>query len=251
MPVHDAAAVGFDRGAGDYEKGRPGFSPEVFALLGRELDIGHGRLVCDLAAGTGKFTRGLIDLGADVVAIEPVEGMRRQFRAALPGVELLDGTAEAIPLADESVDAVTGAQAFHWFDMPVALAEIRRVLRPGGGLAMVWNRRDESVSWVAEMSTVLHWHDQPYAAYERIDWAGLVAATGGFTPLAHTTVPIVQDMTRDLLAARVRSMSYISAMDEPEREQAVEAVVALAADFDEPFPLPYICHIHWCRRAPA
>ncbi len=249
MPVHEAAAVGFDRGAGDYEKGRPGFAPEVFELLARELHIAPGRRVCDLAAGTGKFTRGLVDLGADVVAVEPVEGMRREFGAALPNVELLDGTAEAIPLASGSVDAVTGAQAFHWFDISAALAEIRRVLRPTGGMAMVWNRRDESVPWVAEMSEVLRWREQPYTAYEATDWAGIVSSAGGFTPLVHTTVPLAQDMTRDLLAARVRSMSYISALDEPEREQLVDAVIALAADFDEPFPLPYICHIHWCHRA--
>lgn len=248
MPVHEAAAVGFDRGAGDYEKGRPGFAPEAFALLGRELDIGPGRRVCDLAAGTGKFTRGLIDLGADVVAVEPVEGMRQQFRAALPGIELLDGTAEALPLADASVDVVTGAQAFHWFDMPLALAEIHRVLRPGGGMAMVWNRRDHSVPWVAEMSEILLWHEQPYTAVEATDWAGLVAAADGFSPLEHATTPFVHEMTRDLLAARVRSMSYISALEAPEREKMVAAVVALAADFDEPFPLPYICRLHWCHR---
>ncbi len=249
MPVHEAAAVGFDRGAADYEKGRPGFASEVFELLSRELDIGPGRRVCDLAAGTGKFTRGLVDLGADVVAVEPVEGMRHQFSVALPDIELLDGTAEALPLADESVDAVTGAQAFHWFDMPVALPEIRRVLSPGGGMAMVWNRRDHSVPWVAEMSEILLWHEQPYTAVEATDWAALIATAGGFTPLEHTTVPLVHQMTRDLLAARVRSMSYISAMDPPERERMVDAVVALAADLDEPFPLPYICHIFWCHRA--
>ena len=248
MPVHEAAAIGFDRGAGDYEKGRPGFAPEVFALLNRELSIGPGKRVCDLAAGTGKFTRGLVELGADVVAVEPVEGMRRQFGAVLPDIELLDGTAEAMPLANESVDAVTGAQAFHWFDMPAALTEIRRVLRPAGGFAMVWNRRDHSVPWVAEMSEILLWHEQPYNSVEATGWAGVVAADGGFSPLEHTTVPFVHPMTQDLLAARVRSMSYISAMDVPDREQMVTAVVALAADFDEPFPLPYICHIYWCHR---
>jgi ubiquinone/menaquinone biosynthesis C-methylase UbiE len=249
VPVHDAAAVGFDRGADDYEKGRPGFAPEVFELLGRELGVAPGRRVCDLAAGTGKFTRGLIGLGADVVAVEPVEGMRRQFNAAFPEVELLDGTAEAIPLPDESVDAVTAAQAFHWFDPPVALPEIRRVLRPTGGMAMVWNRRDESVPWVAEMSKVIGWHEQPYTAYEATDWAGAVAAAGGFTPLVQTTVPYAQEMTRDLLAARVRSISYISALDAPAQQELVGAAVALAADFDEPFPLPYTCYIHWCHRA--
>jgi len=166
----------------------------------------------------------------------------------LPGVELLDGTAESIPLRAASVDAITGAQAFHWFDLPAALAEIRRVVRPAGGLAMVWNRRDESVRWVAEMSAVLRWHDQPYTDYEGTDWAGHVEAAGGFTPLEHTSVPMVHSLTRDLLAARVRSMSYISAMPAPERERSVDAVVALTTDLEEPFPLPYICHIHWCHR---
>jgi SAM-dependent methyltransferase len=190
----------------------------------------------------------LIGLGAEVVAVEPVAGMRREFEAAFPDVDLLDGTAEAIPLPDGSVDAVTGAQAFHWFDMPVALPEIRRVLRPGGGMAMVWNRRDESVPWVAQMSAVLRWHDQPYARYETTDWAGIVATAGGFGPLTHTTVPLVHEMTHDLLAARVRSMSYIAALEPPERERMVDAVVALTADLAEPFPLPYTCHIHWCHR---
>jgi ubiquinone/menaquinone biosynthesis C-methylase UbiE len=248
MRVPEAAAIGFDRGADDYEKGRPGFAPEVFELLARELDIGPGRRVCDLAAGTGKFTRGLVDLGADVVAVEPVEGMRRQFRAALPDVDLLDGTAEALPLPDESVDALTGAQAFHWFDMPAALAEIRRVLRPGRGMAMVWNRRDESVPWIAAMSEVLNWHEHPYSGYEATDWARIVTDAGGFTPLASASVEYTQHMTRDILAARIRSISYISALDGPEQARMVDAAVALAADFDEPFPLPYVCIIKWCHR---
>lgn len=248
MPVNDAAAIGFDKGAVDYEKGRPGFAREVFDLLGRELGIGSGRRVCDLAAGTGKFTRGLLDLGADVVAVEPVAGMRHQFAAELPDVELLDGTAEQIPLADTSVDAVTGAQAFHWFDLPVAFREIHRVLRPDGGLAMVWNRRDETEPWVAEMSAVMRWHEQPYTAYEQTDWAGHVEAAGGFTPLQHATVPFVQSMTRDLLASRVRSVSYVSASPPAERDGIVDAVVALTADLEEPFTLPYVCHVYWCRR---
>lgn len=248
MAVHEAAAVGFDRGAGDYQRGRPGFAPEVFALLGGELGIGPGRRVCDLAAGTGKFTQGLVELGADVVAVEPVAGMRAEFSAALPHVELLDGTAEALPLDAGSVDAVVGAQAFHWFDMPVALAEIHRVLRPGGGLAMVWNRRDETVPWVAEMSQILRWHEQPYSMYEHTDWAQIVADAGGYTALQHTTMPFFQTMTRDLLGARVRSMSYIAAMADGERDETVDAVLALATGFDEPFTLPYTCHVHWCHR---
>ena len=99
-------------------------------LLVDALAIGPGRDVLDLAAGTGKLTRLLVPTGAHVVAVEPVPAMR----ALLTDVDALDGTAEAIPLPDASVDAVTVGQAFHWFDPPTALAEIDRVLRPGGRL---------------------------------------------------------------------------------------------------------------------
>lgn len=115
-------------------------------------------------------------------------------------------------------------------------------------MAMVWNRRDESVPWVAAMSEVLNWHEHPYSGYEATDWPGIVAAAGGFAPLSSTTVPYNQQMTRDLLAARVRSISYVSALDPPEQARLVDAAVALAADFDEPFPLPYLCIINWCHR---
>ena len=95
----------------------------------------------DLAAGSGKLTRPLAALGCEVIAIEPVAEMRA---AIGPTARALDGTAEAMPLPDDSADVVTVGQAFHWFDGPVALAEIERVLRPGGALALVWNRRPSS-----------------------------------------------------------------------------------------------------------
>ena len=133
-PVHQAAAIGFDRAADAYERSRPSYPPEAIECIRAELAIGVGSRVLDLAAGTGKLTRLLIPLGATLVAIEPVAGMRRILQTLHPQLDVRDGTAEAIPLDDGSLDAVTCAQAFHWFDGPKALAEIRRVLRPGGGL---------------------------------------------------------------------------------------------------------------------
>ncbi|MGH9245269.1 MAG: class I SAM-dependent methyltransferase [Acidimicrobiales bacterium] len=132
----DPVVVGFGRVAGDHERARPGYPPEIAEQLVSAFEIASGTRVCDLAAGTGKFTRLLTALGADVVAVEPVVGMRDELARALPDVETLAGTAEDIPLPDESVDAVTVAQAFHWFDAQRALAEIARILRPQGGIAL-------------------------------------------------------------------------------------------------------------------
>jgi ubiquinone/menaquinone biosynthesis C-methylase UbiE len=132
--VHPSAARGFDRAGADYERGRPGYPDEAVALLARELGIGPGRRVLDLAAGTGKLTRALLPYGAQLRAIEPVRGMREQLLNTTAGVEVTDGTAEQIGLPDASIDVVLVAQAFHWFDTAAAAAEIHRVLVPGGGL---------------------------------------------------------------------------------------------------------------------
>jgi ubiquinone/menaquinone biosynthesis C-methylase UbiE len=135
------AAPSFARAAEAYERARPGYAPAAVAYLVQQLELRPGRVVLDLGAGTGKLARQLLASGAHVIAVEPLAEMR----ALVPeGIEALDGRAEAIPLQDASVDAVTVAQAFHWFDEDAARAEIRRVLRPGGALALVSNRRDGS-----------------------------------------------------------------------------------------------------------
>jgi SAM-dependent methyltransferase len=135
------AAPSFARSADAYERARPGYAPEAVAFLVERLGLGPGRVVVDLAAGTGKLARQLVPSGARVVAVEPLAEMRSLIPA---GIDVLDGTAEAIPLPDDFADAVTVAQAFHWFEAEAALREIERVLRPGGLLALVSNRREPS-----------------------------------------------------------------------------------------------------------
>lgn len=244
-----AAEDGFGRGAAEYEQGRPGYPAEVVDLLASELGMGPGSTVIDLGAGTGKLTRLLLPTGARVVAVEPVAAMREQLAALVPGAAAVDGTAESIPLPDSCADVVTVAQAFHWFDGPKALTEIRRVLAPGGGLALIWNVRDGSVPWVARLSEIIHWHRHDVSAYEdRIDWAAVVAGSGGFTPLLKAQVRHEQLHDLDTLLARVSSVSYISAMPEHEREGVLQQVRELAAGFPARFPMPYRTDIYWCRR---
>ena len=134
-------AASFARSADAYERARPGYAPEAVAALVERLDLGPGSVVVDLAAGTGKLARQLVPSGARIIAVEPLAEMRSLVPA---GIEVLDGTAEAIPLPTASADAVTVAQAFHWFDAEAARREIERVLRPGGLLALVSNRREPS-----------------------------------------------------------------------------------------------------------
>lgn len=235
-------ANAFGAAAADYERARPSYPPESIDILRRQLGVGPGSRVCDLAAGTGKLTRLLVSTGADVVAVEPVPGMRDQLSEVLPEIEVLDGTAEAIPLDDGALDVVTVAQAFHWFDFDKALAEIRRVLRPGGGLAILFNQRDEREPWVAKMNEVIQWHTRTVSRYQTTDWIGLLNGAG-YTEVGVAAVEWDQPLTRELLASRVRSVSYVA--DEPAdvQQDYVDRVVALADGFDETFPLPYVTHV--------
>lgn len=242
--IHPTAGEGFQAAAATYEGARPGYPREALTWILRELRIGPGTDVLDLAAGTGKLTEALAHTGASVVAVEPVDAMRAILAQKLPDVRSLDGTAEAIPLPDAAVDAVTVAQAFHWFDAPAALREIHRVLRPGGTLGVVFNVRDESVGWQARLTELLHplegdaprhRHGAWRAAIDASDlFAGVRAASFGFRPT--TDVEGVID--------RVTSISFVAAAADRDRERLLDAVrELLASDADTAgranFPFPY------------
>lgn len=252
-----AAAEGFQQGADAYEASRPSYPAEAVACIVGRAGIGPGRSVLDLAAGTGKLTRLLVPAGADVVAVEPVEAMREVLRDACPDVEVLEGTAEAIPLGDESVDAITVAQAFHWFDPPTALAEMARVLRPGGTLVLVWNERDRRVGWVREWGDLLVDGDldRPYDSYYEVDYAAIVAeaGAGAFEPLVQWAHDWVQPCDAELLVARAASVSVVAAMPADERRVVLDRVRQLAETHPDlagraAFGFPYTTRVHWARR---
>lgn len=242
MNVHPVAR-GFERVAEEYERSRPSFPPEAVDHLADRLDLRLGRTLLDLAAGTGKLTRLLAGTGAEVVAVEPLGAMRAKLAKSVPGARILEGVAEAIPLPDGSVDAATVAQAFHWFDRARAYRELHRVLRPGGGLALVWNTRDRSDPFQAELEAVLKPYRDAAAGRDwELDYDDPVRAEL-FSEYETWRHRWAQEFDRELLAERVCSVSFVANLAAEERERLLQRVLEAASGLPETFSFPYVTEI--------
>jgi len=245
--IDAVAARGFARSAEAYERGRPDYPADAIAYLVSVLRLEPGRTALDLAAGTGKLTRRLAETGARVIAVEPVAEMRALLARSLPGVEALDGTAEAIPLTDGSVDAVAVGQGFHWFDGERALADINRVLRPGGRLGLIWNGRDQDSALQARLSSLLEPYRGAVPSYGSGRWRDAFEQTSLFGPLREEQFSWTHETTADGLVDRFASVSFVAALPEAERVVLLERIRALAGPSGE-VALPYRTAVYWCER---
>jgi SAM-dependent methyltransferase len=222
--------LSFGPAADLYDAARPSYPAEAVRWMLGEAPC----RVVDLGAGTGIFSRLLASLGHDVVAVEPDEGMRNKLAARSPALTTLAGSAEAIPLPDGSVDAVTAAQSHHWFDNETAHAAIARVLRAGGVFAAIWNVRDESVPWVKELSQLLDRRDTLAHREGRKNFGPLFAAPEQ-TEFSHRV-----EYTAETLVSLARSRSRYLVATEHEQREIIAAVRALTERLPERFELPYI-----------
>jgi SAM-dependent methyltransferase len=202
----------------------------------------------DVAAGTGKLTRALVATGARVVAVEPLAEMRRVLADAVPEAQALEGTAEELPLEDASVDAITVAAAFHWFDVPRALDELARVLRPRGALGLVWNVRDTRAPIHRELDELLEPHSLGLSQNRRFD-AMASFPHGPFGPLEHAEFEHEQRFDADGLVERVASISFVALLPDDEREALLARVHALGRRHDAPFAFPYRTEVFVSRRS--
>jgi SAM-dependent methyltransferase len=240
-----------DRWPEDYERGRPGYPAEVVDVAG----IAPAATVLDLGAGTGKLTRLLVSSFDDVVAVEPAEPMGRLLTTLCPDAQVLAGSAERIPLADASVDAVFAAEAFHWFDGDRALAEIARVLRPPGALVLMWNLpaglTEPSTAALEQLVLERAPRDLEYdpsdlnaRRYASGEWR---AAFEGslFHELQEVRLPNPQTLDRDGFVAFLASMGWIADLPDGERLPLLERIRSLL-DADE-YLRPWETHVCWTR----
>jgi ubiquinone/menaquinone biosynthesis C-methylase UbiE len=242
VSVHRSARA-FDTSAERYDRVRPGYPREAIEWFISVLGIGPGRTVVDLAAGTGKLTRPLLETGARVVAVEPSDGMLAVLRRVAPAAEALAGTAERIPLPDASADAVLVAQAFHWFDHDTAIPEIHRVLRPGAGLGLVYNRRVLTDPAHAALERAIKpWGSDTPRHRDRV-WADAIERTPLFEPVAENELANDQELPPGGLVERAASISYIAALPEETRREALAELERFEAAAPGPIVLPHVCEL--------
>jgi ubiquinone/menaquinone biosynthesis C-methylase UbiE len=238
MTLHPLAER-FASVADRYENGRPEYAPAVVGALMAELALTPGAAVLDLAAGTGKLTRALLQAGLDVVAVEPQAPLRELLAAGIAPARVRDGLAEAIPLPDASLDAVTVADAFHWFDRPAAVREIRRVLRPHGGLAVLSTAPDWSgVSWAHELGSLITELRPEHPYFDGPPWQDFVRAEGLWTEPREVRVTVSQAADAERIVDHMASISWLAAMPEDRRQDTIAQMRAIVSAGETPAELP-------------
>lgn len=232
--------LSFGNVAETYDRVRPPYSRTLLDLAQEELELDPRARVLDLAAGTGRLTRELSRRFREVVAVEPDERMRALHGSALAG------SAEAIPLADASVDAVFVGEAFHWFDPQTAIPEIARVLRPRGGLAAVnthwWETEpplpDEAIEQLREP------YDRSFSQ-RRPPWHDAFA-DARFEPLRLERAEDVLTVDPDELLTLYSTTSALASVDPEERSALLARVRPLLTG---PYRLPLKHELRWTRLA--
>lgn len=218
-----------------YERGRPGWPLELVALAMGACEITEGPVAVDLAAGTGKLSRELASLAGRLVALEPSEPMRTRLQREVPSAEVADARAEALPFVDGFADVAFSAEAFHWFANADAVAEIGRVVRPGGALILLWQRpegfeRDKG---------------SPQNAYDDGSWRGPIDASPRWGDLDTASVSHVQTLDRDGVVALASSWSWVERMSESDRRHFLASVASTTPD---EVSITWQAHVWWCRR---
>ena len=265
MTLDPARARSFDAWADDYDRFRPGYPDELFLTIRERLELPERPLVVDLGAGTGRASLAMAELGWRVTAVEPGRPMLDILRARAADLGLLVSTvqasAEETGLDPGSVDLVTAGQSFHWFDRETALAEIARITRVGGGVALFWNVRDRERSpFIEEYSLLLERHVEHGGDMGRYEAVGreqtrraFEAHSAAFEPPEVVELHHAVEMTDEEFMGLAFTASYVRALPAPEQDRIRLELAALLGrhglNHGRPFTVPYRLDLWISRRS--
>ncbi|WP_406025854.1 class I SAM-dependent methyltransferase [Nocardioides sp. NBC_00850] len=238
-PANPDPARSFGGVADSYDRGRPSYPVDAVKWLVGEEPCS----VLELGAGTGKLTEVLVGLGHDVFATDPDDAMLDILSGKLPDVRATSGTAEQIPIGDSLYDVVVVGQAFHWFDHAKALAEIGRVLRTDGRLAVVQNERDERIPWVRKLGRLIG-KQTGLTEEGGFDPTSILDDSGFFSAVEAQTFRHWQVVDRHSIQDLVQSRSNIATLEPEAQEQKRREVLAFYDDYGrgmDGMQLPYNC----------
>ena len=244
MSVHPGARA-FGLTAETYERARPTYPAEALDWVAEAAALHPGDVVVDVGAGTGKLTRLLVERGYDVVAVEPIDGMRAVLAERVPQARVVAGTAEAIPVPAASARAVTAAQAYHWFDAERAEPEIARVLEPDGALVIIANVRDKDDALQSQLEELM---SRYRGDYPNKNWPDTWKHDHPLFVPEYREFRHEQLLDTETFVERVASVSWIASLPAEENRKVLAAARALVADVPEPIRMPYITQVFICRR---
>ena len=252
--VDPLAAEGFGAGAAAYERARPGYPAAAVDFVCSAFSLGAGSRVLDVGAGTGKLTRAFVDRVGSVVAIEPLDGMRAELERVVPSAVALPGFAESLPVEDAGAGAVVSGEAFHWFDLEPALAEFRRVLAPGGGLAVLWNVPRWEGEWTQPFGEAVQRRRDsrahPFTGRRPWTFDERMEDRADWEPIRSESFEHDQAATRGGLLEIAASWSFIAALPDEQRVAALaELDGVLEAHSVDEVTLRWRCDVHLTRPA--
>jgi ubiquinone/menaquinone biosynthesis C-methylase UbiE len=256
--IHPIAASGFSSTADIYAKARPDYPLEFVQLLIKDLKLNQTSKVLELGAGTGKFTKVLSSLvSSKITAVEPLKEMRQQFKAILPEIEILEGTAEKIPTESQSFDVVFVAQAFHWFRWIEAFKEFHRVLKQTGSLILVcydYEHDPEKLStrpWLIELYNLLKPYEANVPNYDSQKLIAFFKEQALFSTLVLSSYSYTKDITLELLLEQIASYGFIASLPQKEKESVLESVRDILSTYSTPddlFSKPYKIDFFICQK---
>jgi SAM-dependent methyltransferase len=237
----------------DYDELRPEYAPEAVAWVAERVGIGPGSSVVDLAAGTGRLSGRFLQLGVDVVAVEPAANMRAVLEERFPTVRAIVARAESTPFDDEAIDAVVVGNAFHHFDRDAAMAEIRRILRPGGALAVFWAwPADEGELQIPGMRAIYEaidgTHAQAAIMAAHRSWAEPPATVEGFDPFERREFSATHVLPAARLADLYATFSDVVSLPGPTRARLLDRIRQLSRGLPETLHLPGRTVVDLCMR---